>query len=206
MWYYDDMDKYLRIINIDGTRGCGRSTQSRFLMSYFGEKGIECIVNNTGDTVESNLDSLNKSLEFLKKNEYGVVINDGTPIRLIVNDLIDGTPLPEAMQKYKELLSKFKNLQHEYGKSNLLLIMDDIQEANRRLLEKAFLMGLDDKGIEDQKRERKIVDAMKTVNSHVITNGIDFDRIDVLKTDSMIQLHEIIVEYLEKNYEIKKPL
>jgi hypothetical protein len=199
------MRKYLRIINLDGTEGSGKSTQIHLLCAFFTKHKIPFIVNYLEDNIESGIETSKKTDEFLSKEEFGVVINDGSPARMMVKELVSGETSKNILEKYKNLLSANERLFHKYGVANLLFIMEDLEEASNRINKRSKLIKSDYVGL-DTIKEKEIVIGMKFFDIHPISKGLKFDIIEVLASDSMIDVSEAVFSYIDDNFEIKKPL
>lgn len=199
------MRRYLRIINIDGTEGSGKTTQIKMISDYFKTIGVPCKVNYLDDNIESGIAACQETMKFLQENEYGVVINDGSPARMIVTDLVFGMQNLQVLEKYKELLQIQEVANHKYGTANLLLVMEDVDEAHRRLLRKGQLFGVDTYGIQDLQKETDVVNAMKKFDVHPASKGLKFDVINVGPKEPILDVSLKIKEFIDKNFEIKKP-
>lgn len=196
--------RYLQIINIDGTKGCGKSTQIGLLRNHFKDIGFEVQVNDVRD-IESAYSSNKNIVNFLESTQNGIVINNGSIARPIVSDLVSGLQKEEIIDKYRESIFQNDTLYFKYGVANILLVLDNLEEANRRLAKRSKIMGLETEQIENLDLEQGIVNGMLHFDDHVISKNIEFRYIEIKPEDSMLDVKENILEYIENHYEIKKP-
>jgi len=205
LWYYVDMQKYLRIINIDGTEGSGKTTQIHLLKPFLTSFGVDVRIHHLIDNIQSGIDMSKETLEYLQSNEYGLVINDGSVARMMVTDLVDSMPTNDVIEKYRELIFIQDSLYHQFGTANILLVMNDVKEAHRRMVQKQKMMGKEPEGAFDLSREEKIVQMMRLFDNHVVSRNTKFETIDVEPETPMLGTLEAIKKYLKDNFEIKKP-
>lgn len=199
------MQKYLQIVNIDGTEGSGKTTQIQLLKSRLRLLGSSVLVNHLDDNIESARQVLTKTLSFLKEAEYGVVINDGSIARAMAVDLVDGISKETIIEKYRDVFFIQNSLYHQFGTSNILIVMDDILEAQKRLARNKKILGIEDTNTLDLVREKKITEMMQNFDSLVISTNMYFHSIEVGSTEKMNDVCTKIYKYLLDNFEIKKP-
>ena len=106
------MRKPLKIINIDGMDGIGKTTQIGMLSKNFAEIDTPTLILNLQDSIESAIDCAGKTWDFLENNPEGVVFTDGSVARMMVLDLVNGISQPEISDKYKEVLHQHERLNH----------------------------------------------------------------------------------------------
>ena len=200
------MREYLRIINIDGTDGSGKTTQIGLFAQYLKRKGISCLTNHLDDNIKSGKEICDRTMKFLQDNPDGVVINDGSIARMMVVDLVSGLTRSKIIKKYQDLMFLQEKLNHKFGTANFLIVMDNIEEANRRLIQRSRMLAAPVRKIEDFQKEKDIVSAMRRFDVNTMSKVIKFDVIEVSHKESMMDVFDRIKEYLLENFEIKKPL
>lgn len=198
------MRKYLRIINIDGTEGCGKTTQINLLSAYFTRLNIPHKVNCLEDNLESGIRTAEATKKYLEETDGAVVINDGSPARMVVTELVSGVPTNDILGKYKNLLFANEQLSHAYGTANLLLVLPDVAEANRRIQKRRELMGAKKYEL-NLELEKDIVKGMQFFDQHPTSKGLKFDVIKIGNQETMLEISESILKYLQDNFEIKNP-
>lgn len=196
--------QYLRIINVDGTRGCGKSTQINLLANYLKQLGISVLVNDVRNAETAHF-AYEKTLNFLQASETNIVINNGSIARPVLEDLVSGTSKEEVESIYKNYIFNTNQLYFEYGAANLLLVLEDLDCANSRIAKKNQLLKTETPLILDQMREKSIVEGMMHFDDHVLSKNMEFIHILIDASDSMLAVRQKITDYLNEHFEIKKP-
>jgi len=196
------MKKPLNIINIDGTKGSGRTSQAHMLNILLKTNKIPTLVLHLNDTIKSGLECALKIKNFLKKEPKGVVISDGSIARMMVVDIVSGVGIDVMMSKYQELLHEYETINHQYGTVNLLMVMDDISECNRRIKRRAELLGRDDRSILDFNLEADVVKGMKFFDDNIVSKNLKFQVFGIEPHETMIEVQKDILDYLEENFDI----
>lgn len=199
------MTKNLQIINIDGTEGSGKTTQILHLANHFKSKGLTVKVNYLEDSIESALECAKKTKDFLEENPEGLVINDGSIARMMVIDLVRGASHLKTLEKHRPILFEHERLDHSYGMANVLVIMDDLESCNDRLKKESVLLANTSYKTINQKIERLVTQGIRSFNNNTITQNLHFHTMEVDSEDSILEIRDSIVEYLEENFTIKKP-
>jgi thymidylate kinase len=199
------MRKPLNIINVDGMDGVGKTVQIQTLSNYLRVRNIPFIVNHLQDNIESAKICINKTNAFLKENPDGIVVNDGSIARMIVIDLSSNLSVLEIEDKYKEILHDYQRTDHQYGVLNILLIIDDISVCNERILRRDRLWGRDSKGLEDPDKELSLMNGMKIFDNHVLSKNLKFQVVETYHSDSILDVHQLILDVLKEDFYIKKP-
>lgn len=199
------MRKPLRIINIDGVDGIGKTTQIRILYTSLKADGIPVKVLHLKDNVKSALALSYEANEFLKENENGIVICDGSIARMIVVDDLAGISQQDLMEKYRSVIFEYEKLNHSYGVTNILMVTDDVQFCHNRILKRGKLANKEESGILDFEHEKDIVKGMKFFDSHIISKNLKFHVVEIESEDSILEIKEEIWDFLTENYTIKKP-
>ena len=201
------MSRPLRIISIDGTRGAGKSSQIAMLSKYFKSVGmkVSTIKTTDGEPVQSGIIALECAESILSKGPDTIVILDGSIARPMVNDIIHGMSPNALLDKFKMLTQIYEKLDHKYGIASFLMVLDDLDECNRRIAKFRQLTGQDVSLIEDIHIEHDIVSGMRFFNNHIASKNITFQTLDVEKHQSMMDIHKIIMFMLEEKYEFPRP-
>ena len=199
------MKKKLRIINIDGTEGLGKTTQVSMLVNFLKSKNIPYKIIHLEDNVESAGEACEKTIEFLEKTPKGVVISDGSIARMMVIDLLSNIHRDKITQKYEKMIHDYEVLGHKYGVANILLVLEDTKEASNRVIKREKLLGNVSSGILSEFIEKDIIKALKNFNIYTLSQQIVFDVIKVDTNDSIIEVNGNIINYLNENFEIESP-
>ena len=198
------MKRALRIISIDGTRGSGKTSQIAMLSRYFKAAGLQCLTLKAGDDIKTGLAAIAQSESFLANDSNSIVIMDGSIARPMVADIITGMPTPAVMDKYKELTHAYEKINHTYGVACFLIVMDDVQECNRRILKFKELTGSTNQAIDDTATEADIVSGMRFFDNHVISKNIKFHVINVYPKNSILEINKSIMDRLSDRYDFPK--
>jgi len=188
-----------RIICIDGLRGSGKTTQANRLKKKFKELNIPILSLKSEDNLNLIYDNIKKTDKFLKENKNGMVVKDGSVARMIVIDLLNGIFKEKIIEKYRKALYQYACLMHKYGLISFLIISDDIETFNQRILSRNRLLKNNELGIEDLKKEKDILNRMKSFDDHIISGDIKFIPISIDKYDTILEIEDKIWKYLEKS-------
>jgi len=199
------MKKRLSIINIDGVDGIGKTTQINVLTGYFLRLQLPFLLLQLEDNTKSALKCAKATWEFLEKEPDGIVICDGSIAKMMVLELIKGVGSKNIVEKYREILHEHELLNHKYGMANILMIIDDIKVCHERILKRGKLMKIHEEGITDFKLEAEIIKGLRTFGIHTISKSLDFHILETDDSESILDINEEILKYLENNFEIKKP-
>lgn len=197
------MKKKISIINIDGVDGIGKTTQINMLMVRLSQKNIPLLNLQLTDTLQSGLDCAQQTWDFLKQNPDGIVITDGSIAKMLVLDLLNGISSNEIIEHYRTLLHEHECLNHRYGMANILLIMDDMDTCNGRILKRNKLNKTIGVEITDFTKERQIIRSLRQFNTNIISRSLDFHVIETDDSQSIIEVYEEIVDYLTDKYFFK---
>lgn len=200
------MGRPLKIISIEGTRGSGKTSQIALLSKHFKRLGmaVSTLKMTDGDPIANGLIAMDFMEPFFNKFENGVVILDGSIARPMVTDIISGMPTPKVMDKYKLLTHAYERLDHQYGIANFLLVMDDLNECQRRIEKHRSLTGLDNIDIADPNHESDVISGMRFFNNHISSKNIQFNVIDIEPYYSMMTINQLILNKLAEQYEFEK--
>ena len=200
------MKKQLNVINIDGTKGLGKTTQINLLGLYFKKHKIPFIINTLDDTIPTAIQVIEKTTEFLIKYSDGIVINDGSIAEMVVIDMSRGIHLTDLAEKYKDILQKYEVLNHRFNMANLLLVPDNLEMCHDRIIKRANLLGKESDGLEDWTLAKYIILGLRDFNYYSISGSMVFNVIDIYESETMLNVYDKIKKILKENFEIKKPL
>jgi thymidylate kinase len=196
------MSTPLRIVSIDGTRGAGKTSQIAMLSAFFKKAGLSPLIIKLREdsSIKENILSLQQAGDYLALDSSNAVLFDGSIARAMVVDLISGMPSAKLVDKYKELTHAYERVNHKYKVASFLMAMDDIAECSRRIEKHRSLSKLTSAPIENESVEKDVVSGMRFFNNHIASKNITFQVIDVDNTDTMRDLHSLILELLAKQY------
>jgi len=198
------MKKILRIISIDGTRGSGKTSQIAMLSKYFKAAGLQCLTLKAGDDVKKGLEAISLTESFLTKDPKAIVILDGSVARPMVTDITTGMSTPSVTDKYRELTHSYEKINHHYGVACFLIVMDDIQECNRRISKFKESTGTPSQVIDNLSMESEIVNGMRFFDNHITSKNIKFHVINIHPKNSMIEINKAIMDRLSEKFEFPK--
>ena len=201
------MNRPIRIISIDGTRGAGKTSQIAALSRYFKSIGFKVSTLNaiSGEPIQSGMIAVNFIEGWLPKDPKNIVILDGSVARPIVGDIMSGMSTPNILDKYKLLMHGYERLEHQYGVASFLMIMDDLDECNRRIAKHKVLVGKGNDEIVDLHLEDDVVNGMKFFNNHVASKNLQFQSITVLPHESILMISKVILNKISEKYDLDQP-
>lgn len=191
------MDKTIQIINIDGTEGCGKTTQISHLVKKLKESNRKVLMQSMDDTVESGVDIIKNTKKFLNENPDGVVVNDGVIARMVALSLVQGNPIERVQYIFRDLISDYENLNHEFNTKNILLIMDDLSFCNARLKKQAELLQLSSYKMINESVEKQVIGILRNFDNYLIIINLKFHVVEFESTNSILEIHNDIMKLLE---------
>lgn len=200
------MEKPLNIINIDGVDGIGKTTQIHMMAMNLKKAGVPVLTVFIDDSIDSALDAAKKIDEFLGSNPNGMVLSDGSIARMIVVDSLSGMQKSKIVQKYQSVIHAYEGLHYKYGVTNILMITEDIQFCHDRLVKRGKLLKKPEKGIESFQDQLDIVQGMRLIDAHTISKQLIFEVFDIDEEDSILEVQDMIWDYLKEKFGIKKPI
>lgn len=200
------MDKPLRVISIDGTRGAGKTNQIAMLSKHFKALGmsVSTLKMIDGDPIVSGLVSIQFVESFLKSAPNGLVIIDGSIARPIVVDIMSGMSTPNLLDKFKALTHAYERLDHAYHVASFLMVMDDLEECARRVEKLKVLTGRESQEISNWEQERDVISGMRFFNNHISSKNIRFQVLDIDPRHSIMDINKMIMKRLEEQYTFTK--
>lgn len=201
------MGRPLRIISIDGTRGAGKTSQIAMLSRHLKSTGmvVSTLKMTDGDPIQSGLIAMEFIESFLAKADNHAIILDGSIARPMVIDIMSGMSNTNLLDKYKTLTHAFEKMDHKYGIANFLLVMDDMEECNRRIKKFKDLTGQGNDEYLDLNQEHDIVNGMRFFNNHIASKNINFQILDLLPYQSMLEINKLVIAKLAEKWEFALP-
>ena len=196
------MNKPLRVISVDGTRGSGKTSQINMLSRLMMSLKLPFLVVKPGSDELSTITALKESDLFLQNTPNGVVIMDGSVARPMVLDLIAGTSPMVVIDRFKHTMHNYEILHQKYNIASLLFVMDNAEKARERLAKKSVLEGNEGVNIKDTDVETELISGMRTFNNHIASKNIKFHTFNLEPSDSIMAIHEQVKKYLYQNYDI----
>lgn len=198
--------KNINVINIDGVNGLGSSTQVNILARKLRLEGHTVLVNRIEGNLESNLVAADATVDFLKKNPNGIVINDGSIAKPIQLDIQNGMGFDNLYEKYRNILFTYEAIQHKYGLVNILLITDNMELCNERVIKKKALAGDSTSvGVEDIEREINLVKGFKIFDNYTIKKSLKFQILMIDGDESILEVNKDIMKIITEKFTIKNP-
>lgn len=202
------MKKSLRVISIDGTRGSGKTSQINMLSKHLKALGFIVSTLKPGQSPQEIAIGFKYIDSFLPKDPKAMVIIDGSIARPMTTDLVFGKSSKEVVDSFKLPMHEFEKIDHLYGVVGLLFVMDDVVEANERVVNRSkMLIGQEvsaDVGPVDVAKENEIVSGMRTFNNHIASKNINFHVFNIEPEDTILSVHKAVVDYLTERYDLPK--
>jgi len=83
--------------------------------------------------------------------------------------------------------------------------MEDLESCNERLKTESILLEKTSHKTINHKMEKNVIQGIRKFNHNTITQNLKFHVVEVDSDDSILEIKDSIVEYLEVNFKIKKP-
>lgn len=201
------MGRPLRIISIDGTRGVGKTSQIAMLSRHFKTLGmsVSTMKMTDGEPIQSGIIAVKSAESILNQGPNHMVIFDGSIARPMVGDIVTGMSPTKLLDKFKELLQAYERIDHQYGVASLLLVMDDMVECNYRIEKFRRLTGQEPDEYFDINIEHEVVSGMRFFNNHIASKNINFQVLDLLPHQSMLDINKSLLTKLAEKYDFPKP-
>ena len=200
------MKNPLRVISVDGTRGSGKTSQINMLSRHLKALGFTVSILKSGQTPQEITTILKHIDSFLPKDPKSMVIMDGSIARPMVADLVSGKPSTEVVDSFKLPMHEFERIDQKYGIVGILFVMDDIEESNRRVTNRAKILKEGDLSIVDTAKENEIISGMRTFNNHVASKNVDFHTFNIEPENTIMDIHKAVVDYLTEKYGLPRLL
>lgn len=199
------MDRSVQIINIDGTRGSGKTTQLNHLLNSLRGDGFAVLKNTMDGSIGSALECAEKTKSFLTDNPSGIVLNDGSIARMVVERLLRGGSQDAVRDELRHVVSEHEKMCHQYHTANILILLDNVALCNQRLQKEAKLLQRDTYNLINPVNEKEIVIGLKNFDSNMIVNNIRFKSIEIGANDTILRVTELVWKCLDSHFGLKKP-
>ena len=192
----------LRILNIDGVEGVGKTTQLNIIAGYLKKSEIPIQLNKIDETDESISKALARTEDFLKENPDGIVINDGTIANTIVQQLSTGNRWQDIENRHKDHLFHLECLNHTHGTANILLVPDNLETCDARLRRRQELFEQEVVGVGDTILQQTLMNGLMNFDNSVLSRNLKFHVLKVYDNESIMQVHKNILNLIDQNFVI----
>lgn len=193
------MNKEKIIVNIDGPRGIGKSTQIGMLKAYFENKGLKVITDISDYPMDMKI---HNSLGHLE-NEEDMVLSEGSFLRVLAEDFVNGVAQDKVLEKNRKLIELNEMTRHRYKVVNIIMYSEDTDLLAKRLTKFSKLTGVDVE-VPDHKKEADILKQMVGFESSMITLNANTILTYIDAKSSMLevrdQLAEVITSFLQSSF------
>jgi hypothetical protein len=183
------MSKKKLIINIDGPRGVGKTTQIYRLYNHAKNLGLDAYVDVSDSEIK---DKLLKSIDLLR-NGSDICFNEGSFLRVLAEDFVSGLPKEKVLEKNRKLIELNENTRHEFTNLNVIMLCDNLMALKDRLDRFVDLTG---KTIiePDMKKEADILTQIIGFENSLISWNVDTKIIYIEPNQSIIDVTEKLIE------------
>lgn len=179
------------IINIDGPRAIGKSTQIHFLAKALRDLGNKVITNvNDKEDYTTKIVSAKKAFE---SNETDIVINKHSFMRPIVEDLVDEMSNRQVTNKHGKLIELSQSTRQEYDIVSILLVTDDLAALQQRIVKYNKMTGASISLI-NLEREKKIMQEMILFEKHLMTVNSDTKVLNISPSSPVLEIHKFLLD------------
>lgn len=196
----------LRILNIDGVEGVGKTTQLNIMANYLKNLNMPVQMNKIVDSDESLKIAIDRTEKFLNEHEDGIVLNDGTIAKAMVVQLSTGSRYQDIEDRYKDLLFRLQVLDHSHGMVNVLVVPDNLDSCDARLRKRQGLFGEEITGIIDSIMQQTLMKGFADFDNSVLSRNLKFQVLKAYNDESIMQVHKNLLQLLTDSFEIKKGL
>ena len=196
--------KFLNVLCIDGVDGTGKTTQVAVFRNFLNSHQIPNKIIKLKETKDGQIthQKLMEISNYLNSVNDGVVICDGSIASDIVYDFASNTHQDKLYNKHKDNLQIYEDLNNKFNFVNILLSPINIEMCVDRLKKKKTD---ESNEIKDLQHMSSINDGLKNFDNHMLTYNIKFHNVDLFGHESILDIHEQILNIINQNYTIKKP-
>jgi thymidylate kinase len=187
--------KRLNILCIDGAKGVGVSSQLSIMHNLLKSNNIQSKIFNLKevDSIDNVKEVLLEMDLYLREND-GVALCDGSVASYIVEDLAKNMSQQEINHKHGSNLQIYESLNKKYNFFNVLLTPLSIDICNNRLSKKTNNNTL----LDNEECFRRVTQGLKTFDKNLVTYNVKFHNIDILGDESILDIHNEIVNLIKK--------
>lgn len=194
----------LQILNIDGTQGCGKTTQLNLITAPYRALELPIKYNLVKPTKESIMVAAKETAVFLQENPEGIVLNDGSLANPMIQELIKGTPLSLIEDDFRDLLYNFQVLSHSYAMANIIIIPENMEMCDKRIKLGQKLSLLEETGIEDVFLQQEIMKGFNIFDHSSLSRNLKFQTLTVYENENMMEINKNLIKMVSVDFDIKK--
>ena len=177
------------IINIDGPRGIGKSTQIGMLKAYFMDKGLKVVTDTSDYPVDMKIHNSVGHLE----NGEDMVLNEGSFLRILAEDFVNGMSQDKVLEKNRKLIELNETTRHNYKIVNIIMASEQTEGLAERI-KKFNKLTESSVEIPDHKKEADILYQIVGFERSMITLNADTKLIYVDLDSSILEVRETLAE------------
>lgn len=179
------------IINIDGPRGIGKSTQIGMLKAFFVDKGLKVVMDTSDYPIDMKIHNSVGHLE----NGEDLVLNEGSFLRILAEDFVNGMSQDKVLEKNRKLIELNETTRHSYKVVNIIMASEQTEELSERI--KKFNK-LTESSIEipDHKKEADILNQIVGFERSMITLNADTKIVYVDTESSILEVRDSLAELI----------
>lgn len=178
------MKKKKLILNIDGPKGVGKTTQIGLLSKDLISLGFSVQVNTLDEPIQ---DKLLKSLDLLRDDGVDIIINEGSFLRTLAEDFLSGMPKEKVLENNRRLIELNENTRHEFPQLNIIMFNEDT-EALRARLEKFARLTKSEMALPDAKKEADILVQIIGFEKSMVVLNSDIKLVYIDLNSSMLEV------------------
>lgn len=185
------MIKYPRLIQFDGLRGVGKTTQAKLMSKYLRSIGYDVEYLKLSD-FDSIMSCMKHTVEVLNGTQK-IIVQDGSIAREIIEKMAKGISRANIMEGYKEELRLLETVYHKYTVKGLILLNTDLTVCQERLEKQSKILGLDLKKINNLLEEGTVLNLFMVFDDNTISKSNKFQSF-LHSDESILDIHEEIMK------------
>lgn len=185
------MKKTKLIVNLEGPRGVGKSTQIGMLKLALLEQGLKVSTNTSSDTPEEKIANSIKELT----NGSDIVLNEGSFLRTLAEDFVNGMAQDKVLEKNRRLIELNETTRYSYKVINLIMLSEKIDELTQRI-SKFNKLTDSNVSLPDIKKETDIVSQIVGFERSMVTLNADTKIVYIDLEYSIIEVRDILKEII----------
>lgn len=170
------MQKPIKIINIDGPEGVGKTTLISALLMHFAQHGIE---SKRFDSIETALQA-----EFT-----GTALIETSFATKVCNSILSGLSKEAIYNKHLQEIEYEEKSNHSYNVVNILMIPSRYEFLQKRMDTKTRLLNLPNNFL-DLEKIGQLSNMLHLFDGYFITNNLKFKKLIVNESDSILELKD----------------
>jgi len=189
-------DRQLKILNIDGVRGVGKSTQLNILANLLKRHGRDVKINQIMDR-EGLTEAIKNTIESIQENDNAIILNDGSIASFAIQELSKGTSNLSVESIYGDDLFDLQTLNHSVGMVNVILVPESLEYCKENIKRQRRLQGIEFIDNIDPVMQSTLIDGFDNFNNNVISRELAFKVLPVDSDDSILKIHYNILDAIE---------